>query len=865
MSFDELISRQDLLAGLPAKRTNTLLFLIERQTTRLAAQSRVEFSLTDSAERDRELAFLEAFAVGKAPALRPTIQNLERFAPQWSVLVPNNPTLKAALLNALCQKYNFTKQLVPNIRAALNCDQLLVEQAYQRLYQKPIAVAFSSQISLKERLSWIAAASIQKVESLPPFWIASLVTIALGLPQAFLALPIAVAELGPLASVAFLIVLGTINILTMVCMAESIARSGDFLAGKTFIKQLATNYLGKAGSLILSVAVGIRVFLIALACYIGLSATMASFTSLPAYLWAGLLFFFGLYILSRKSLNLTIGVTILLAGLNVSLLLFLTVLSFGHWQLVNVLYINWAFFDGSAFNLQIFHQVFGVTLMLYFGHVYVGECAKVVLPKDPSATSLIWGSIAGTAFLTFLFCLWVLAVNGAIAPQVLAAQTGTVLEPLAQQNGPIVKIVGAILITFLLGMAWFRSSSLLVNLAREWIPNQPQSILTLPRQQGRLILRTRDRYNLCSIGLTYLGLADGQPTFDLDIQLKGNIHLVQIKVARSWHIKELVPKLSDLNLYDVDLKLEIQSVSGDYVCLKVISTMAIAYEGALERTRDEDKTAHQQKSQKAIAQRAWAYLLEQRQFLFSITPLFLVFLLTEGLFFSGQQSFTSVLGFAGVLGNSLVGGIFPVLLLASSRQKGEILPGIVFKLLNSPWLLASIYGFSLFTLLLHGLFIWQNPLARIAALGVTVLSLAATLVMWQTGAFMCRTVIELQENKQQGGQTFFKITAGGRPKTAQVRLGYADSEETHQAASVEIPSLSSLRYAIFQLPTKQSEELRVWAHSNNPNGDSESLPALLEVNRENRKMQFDLKLFGGKVLLPLINGKYCLKLQFPIA
>lgn len=350
MSFDELISRQDLLAGLPAKRTNTLLFLIERQTARLAARSRVEFSLTDSAERDRELAFLEAFTLGKAPALRPTIQQLERFAPQWSVLVPDNPTLKASLINTLCQKYSFTKQLVPNIRAALNCEQLGVEQAYQRLYQKPIAVAFASQVPLKERLSWIAAASIQKVESLPPFWIASLVTIALGLPQAFLALPIAVAELGPLASVAFLIVLGMINILTMVCMAESIARSEDFVSGKTFIKQLATNYLGKAGSLILSVAVGIRVFLIALACYIGLSATMASFTSLPASLWAGLLFLFGLYILSRKSLNLTIGVTILLAGLNVSLLLFLTVLSFGHWQLANVLYVNWAFFRWECFQ-----------------------------------------------------------------------------------------------------------------------------------------------------------------------------------------------------------------------------------------------------------------------------------------------------------------------------------------------------------------------------------------------------------------------------------------------------------------------------------------------------------------------------------
>ena len=865
MSLDELISKEELLAGMPAKRTKTLLFLIEKQTALLAARSRVEFSLTDSGEEDRELAFWQAFTIDNSQRPDPTIQQLERFATEWSVLVPENPQIKAALLQALAEKYNFTASLIPNIRQALGCEQKQVKRAYYRLYQKPLANAFSSNMSWLNQGHWFMFAIAQKLESLPPFWLATIVTVALGLPQAFLALPIAVAELGSIGAVILLLILGVINILTMICMAEAIGRSQDFRSGRTFLKQLAGNYLGKAGSLVLAVAVSIRVFLIALACYIGLSTTMANFTSLPATLWAGLLFLLGLYVLSRQSLNLTVGFTILLAVINVSVLLMLSLLCLQHWQLDNVLYINWDLFQGNSWHPQILHRVFGVTLMLYFGHVYVGECAKIVLPKDPSANSLIWGSIAGTACLTFLFCLWVIAVNGAIAPEILASQTGTVLEPLIGEIGSVGKILGAILVTLLLGMAWLRSSSLLVNLSREWIPSQGQSTLTLPRQQGRIILKTRDRYNCCSIAITYLDLIDDKLILRLDLQLQGKIYQQDIEVGKYWQLKELFAQYPQLNRQGIDLSLEIQSANLDRVSLKVISPLAISYQGTWETTEAETKVARKVYDKKRKWQQVWTYLRKKRRFLLSITPLCLVFLLTEGLFFAGKQSFTSVLGFAGVLGNSLVGGIFPILLLISSRRKGELLPGKVFKLLNYPWLLASIYSFSLIILLSHGLFIWSHPLARISALGVTFLSLGATLVMLLTGAFIPRTVIEFQENQGKAGQSLLTITTGGKPKTAKVSLGYTEGEQNYQTDSVALPSLDSLRYAIFQLPTRQLEELRVWVHNNDSQSDSTNLPSFLEICQDNKKMQFNLKLFGGRVLLPLMTKKCLCKLEFTVA
>ncbi len=221
------------------------------------------------------------------------------------------------------------------------------------------------------------------------------------------------------------------------------------------------------------------------------------------------------------------------------------------------------------------------------------------------------------------------------------------------------------------------------------------------------------------------------------------------------------------------------------------------------------------------------------------------------------------LAFAGILGNSLVGGIFPVLLLVSSRRKGELIPGVVLKILNHPLFSIGVYSLFLAILLIHGLFIWENSLARIAALSIAALSLGATLVMKNYGAFASRVVVELREDRHLGGSSVFTITAGGQPKIAQVLLGYADGEQHHQGATIEIPSLSALRYATFQLPNKEEKELRVWAHTSNSKVDSKSLPALVEVQSGNKNMQFNLQLSNGRVLLPLIGDRCWLKFTFP--
>ncbi len=873
MSFDELISKQELLRGMPAKKAKTLLYLIEKQTAALAAKSQLDFSLSGQDQKDEELAFWQAYTLEDPPQAKITIQQLERFAEEWSILVPPNPQIKAAILHYMGQKYNFTHSVVPKISRVLSCHETAVKQAYYRLYQHSTEAPFRSKLSLIDWCRWFFSEISIKLESLPPFWLATLITVALGLPQAFLALPIAVAELGAISAVILLVILGAINILTTICMAEAIGRSQDFRTGNTFIKQLAENYLGKAGSLVLAIAVGIRVFLISLACYLGLSTALGNFTAIPAYVWAVILFLGVLWFFSGQSPSFSVGLTIFLAIINVAILTIFASLCIAHWQTENFLYINWHFFVGSSLKPQILDRLLGVTLMLFFGHIYVGQCAKIVLPKDPSANSLIKGSITGTAILTLLFCLWVVAVNGAIAPEVLASQTGTVIEPLVNTIGATSSLLGIMLAISLLGMAWIRSTSLLVNLAREWTSTKDVPVYTLFREQGKLVFQTRDRYDNFSLGISYLAYKPKTVILALNLQWQGKIYRQKIEVKKTWSLCELV--IQDRNFAPQKLKLDlvIQSAQYDRVCLKVNSSLAVSYQeveavkSIITNSKSKSKKRNSKtKKKETLRQKIIKHLSNQRQAIATNIPIFLVFLLTEIVFLFSQQSFTSILGFAGVLGNSLVGGIFPVLLLISSRRKGEFLPNTVFEFLSSPWLMGGIYSFALSVIVSHGLLIWTNPLAKIGAFSIAFLSLGATLTMILTGAFIPRTFIEIQTNPADLQSSLLKITSGGKPRITKVKLGYSSGEEEYYAASIPLTSLSSLEYVMFQLSIKQPQELKVWLRDLSSSNIATPLPKILEIHqenqvKENQLIQFDLNQLGGKLLFPLSPSKYWCKLN----
>jgi hypothetical protein len=242
---------------------------------------------------------------------------------------------------------------------------------------------------------------------------------------------------------------------------------------------------------------------------------------------------------------------------------------------------------------------------------------------------------------------------------------------------------------------------------------------------------------------------------------------------------------------------------------------------------------------------------ERGRAIISVSPLVLVFLMAEWVLVSGIGSFTALLNIRGILITPLLSGIFPIILVRAGRRKGEFMPAMVSRLLTHPAIMVILYVFFLSSLFFYGLIIWEAPPKRIAALAVGILVIGLTIVIKRQRGFASRMVVELCNDQRESGQTIFNIMAGGKPMSAKIDLEYNNSEQQIQAASGIIPDITALRCAHVHLPAMQVQELKVWVHTITPEGDSKSLPALLTVFCEHEEKEYDLRLFGGHIVLPV--------------
>jgi amino acid permease len=165
------------------------------------------------------------------------------------------------------------------------------------------------------------------LENLPPFWTAYALTVTATVGAGILALPIALAGIGPIAGVIQLLVLGLVNILTITGYAEAITRDGNIRYGSGFLGRLVGDYLGKTGMLVLSVTLVVKITFSLTAYYIGVATTMTNAIGGSAMLWAALLFFIGIYFLRRESLDATIASAMVIGAVNITLILIISFLT----------------------------------------------------------------------------------------------------------------------------------------------------------------------------------------------------------------------------------------------------------------------------------------------------------------------------------------------------------------------------------------------------------------------------------------------------------------------------------------------------------------------------------------------------------
>ena len=307
-------------------------------------------------------------------------------------------------------------------------------------------------------------------EHLPPFWIAFALTLTETVGAGILALPIALAYIGPLAGVVVIVILGLVNILTLSGLVEAIVRNGSIRYGSTYLGRLAGDYLGRIAAVAFSASLlGLNV-LVLLTYYLGIGTTLEAATHIPAVFWISLFFLVALAMLQRGSLDATVASALLISLVNIGLILLLILLALPHVTLANLTYVHLPIQGDLPWDGAVLAMVFGTVLGTFCGHTTVGVMAKPLLRRDPSGRSMLWGNVAAMAVAMLLYVLWVVAVNGAVPVADLARTTGTALVPLAAVVGPQIYIVGALLTILGMGMASIHGARSLYSQVQEWLP-----------------------------------------------------------------------------------------------------------------------------------------------------------------------------------------------------------------------------------------------------------------------------------------------------------------------------------------------------------------------------------------------------------
>jgi hypothetical protein len=470
-----------VLGGLPARRATTLLFAIEGRTAQLMVRTRqaVRRLATERTAEQQDRAFLDALAQGRHLPLQPTIQDLERYAPEWAPLVPADPSLRAAVARLLGSKYRFERSDVPRLRQALGLDSEPVASAYERQHQAALQTMFAAGTTWRERLRWLQARVAHWLEALPPFWTVFALTLTEMVEAAVLALPTAVARVGPLAGLALLLGLGAINLVTIAALSEAFARNGSVRYGHVYFARLVAEYLGISRSPAITRALLglISLLLLAdcvgclLAYCIGVSSTLAQASGISATIWAVVLLGVVLYFLRRETLDLTIASALVIGAVNLSLLVLVALLALPHVSATHLLGTGaFAPTGGGPFDPALLGLIFGVIMAAYFGHFSTGTCARLVLNRDPSGRSLLLGNVSAMGVAILLNCLWVIVVNGTLASSVLVRESGTAIHLLAAEVGPLVNVVGVLFVTLGMGMGSIHAALAVMYQVREWFP-----------------------------------------------------------------------------------------------------------------------------------------------------------------------------------------------------------------------------------------------------------------------------------------------------------------------------------------------------------------------------------------------------------
>jgi hypothetical protein len=440
-----------------------------------------------------------------------------------------------------------------------------------------------------------------------------------------------------------------------------------------------------------------------LACYVGFAVTVARTTDTSAPLWAAGLFAANIALIFRKRLDATIASALVVGFFNVLAILILVVLAFTVLDVDNVTYAAVPFVGDTPFDPTVLELAFGVVLLCFYGHTSVGNCAKVVLTRDPGGRSLMTGSVAAMLTVVALYSLWVFAVGSAVPATRLRSELGTALVPLAEEAGRAASIVGFVFVFLAVGMGTVHLSLGLYNLVAE-----------------RLVTRRRTAMIL---GLALIGA---------------------------------------------------------------------------------------------------------------------IWLLAELLIITESASFAGSMGIVGALTGPLMGGVFPILMMESSRRRGDYEPSLFWRWMGQPVVAVLVFLAFMATEVIY-VWLWPTPVQRLLAATVVVIVLVITVVMLRSGAMRPRAVVEVRRDEDSGRDRVQVVSRGSAVRTDELPPG---------DRVVDVP-----------LAPLGVREVHAWAHQVDAGGESESLAMTATVRGPDGDAPQDVR--NGAVDLDVQGDGQALELRLP--
>jgi hypothetical protein len=511
----DLISREEVLAGLPARRARTLVYLIERAAVRHRADREVGTMalLGERAAEDRELAWIEAFAVGDESSHRPTVQELEAAAEGWAPLVAGTPQIRAATAGLLAERYRLDRCRVPGIRAALGLDTDEVATAFERQTGRPLDSIWS-RTKLLERLRWLATAPGRWLEETSPFRAAAALTFLLSMGQTVVIVPIAVAAVGPIAAAGSILVVGLLALSATAAVAEATTRNGEVRFRGAFFGRLVTSTLGtRAGTVpaLLGIA---GVVLPTLSAFVGLALLLAIAIPIPAELWAVAVGAIAVAIPLRSRRTASFGGLLAFGLLSVALLAGLSALVLAAAAIDGELAAPPLSPPGGIGIDVALGLIIGVLLGSYADPVYTVQIGRIVLPRDPDGSGYVWGSVAGMAAFVAVTALFSAALLFALPAADLAGTDGSALDTVGDRFGAPAIVLASLIGIGLFGIRLYGNAIALFDFVAERLPGRVVPRVVLRARQGRALLSRRGE-DRPDISLAYKGIRDRRPRIEV--------------------------------------------------------------------------------------------------------------------------------------------------------------------------------------------------------------------------------------------------------------------------------------------------------------------------------------------------------------